>query len=184
MYSINLEKSARILSNGGLVAHPTEGVYGIACLPFNFPSVARLLSIKKRSWKKGLILIASDIRQIDSLVHMPNNKIKEEILNSWPGPTTWLLKARKNVPFFVKGDHETIAIRITNHDISKKLCYKLNSPLVSTSANIARRKPLKTALGVRKELGKYLDFILSGPLGNLNGPTMLRNGLDGSIIRE
>ena len=100
MYSIKIEKAARILNNGGIIGYPTEGIYGIGCLPFDPIAVTRLLSLKKRSWRKGLILLAANIEQIEPLVYFPNNQLKDEIINTWPGPTTWLLKARKNVPFF------------------------------------------------------------------------------------
>ncbi len=182
-YQPRLERAARTLAAGGLIAYPTEAVYGLGCLPDERRAVERLLRIKRRSWRKGLILIAADIAQLEPLIVLPEGRLREEILASWPGPVTWLLPARRGVPAFLSGGRRTLAVRVTAHPLARQLCTRLAGPIVSTSANRSGRRPLKRALHVRRELGRELDDLLVGPLGSLQRPTTLRDGQTGRTLR-
>lgn len=180
---ILLDKAARILSAGGLIAYPTEAVYGLGCLPARQDTVQRLLALKYRSWRKGLALVAADLEQLDPLVVWPKGAIRQEILASWPGPFTWVLEAQPGTPQWLSGGRETLAVRVTDHPVVRQLCDRVSGPLVSTSANRAGRPPLRRALHIRREFGSELDFILSGPLGGLQQPTTIRDGRTGATLR-
>lgn len=182
-YLPRFERAARTLADGGLIAYPTEGVYGLGCLPGEKRTVYRLLRVKRRSWRKGLILIAADLAQLEPLIVLPKGDLLAQILASWPGPVTWVLRARRSVPAWLSGGRETLAVRVTAHPLAMRLCNRLNSPLVSTSANRSGRPPLTRALQVRRELGTELDDLLVGPLGSLAQPTTIRDGLTGRILR-
>ncbi len=182
-YQPRFERAVRTLADGGLIAYPTEGVYGLGCLPGARRAVERLLRIKRRSWRKGLILIAADIAQLEPLILLPTGGLRTEILASWPGPVTWILKAQRGVPTWLSGGRETLAVRVTAHSLARRLCSRLESPLVSTSANRSGRPPLTRVLQVRRELGAELDDLLVGPLGSLAQPTTVRDGLTGQILR-
>ncbi len=182
-YQPRLERTARALVAGGLIAYPTEAVYGIGCLPGERAAVERLLQVKHRSWRKGLILIAADIAQLEPLILFPKGGLREEILASWPGPVTWLLTTQSGIPAYLSGGRKKLAVRVTAHPLARHLCIRTGSPLISTSANRSGRPPLKRALQVRREFGDELDDLLVGPLGSLERPTSLRDGLTGQILR-
>ena len=182
-YSPRFERAARNVASGGLIAYPTEGVYGLGCLPGERSAVERLLRVKRRSWRKGLILIAANFEQLEPLVVLPRAGLRDEILGSWPGPVTWLLESQRGVPAWVGGGRGTLAVRVTDHPLASQLCRRVGEPLISTSANRAGRPPLKRPLDVRRELGPELDDILVGPLGALDRPTTLRDGMTGATLR-
>lgn len=178
-----MRRACRVLLGGGVVAYPTEAVYGLGCLPQDRGAVERVLAIKQRSWTKGLVLIAADAAQLEPLVELPGGPAGREILASWPGPVTWVLPARHWVPAWMTGGRGSLAVRVTAHPIAKALCAGVGQPLVSTSANLSRRAPLKTALGVRRAFGSLVDYVLAGPLGDSDRPTEIRDGASGRVLR-
>ena len=165
------------------MAYPTEAVYGLGCMPLETDAVARLLRIKNRSADKGLILIAADLTQLDHMIQLPEPPLEQQILNSWPGPSTWLLPAAAWVPDWLTGGRDTLAVRVTAHPMAAELCRHCESPLVATSANRAGRPPLRSALAVRRQLGKDIDYVLAGPLGGQRRPTEMRDGTTGAVVR-
>jgi len=183
-FSVPVRAAALALARGGVVAYPTEGVYGLGCLPTEIGAVTRLLAIKQRSWRKGLPLIAANVAQLDPLIELPANGLRDEIEASWPGPVTWVLRARPGVPVLLTGGRGTLAVRVTNHAVAAALCAQAGSALVSTSANRSGHPPLLSALAVRRALGRKLDYVLCGPLGGLDGPTPIRDGATGVYLRD
>ena len=176
-------EAARVLHGGGIVAYPTEGVYGLGCLPTDLDALERLLRLKRRSWRKGLPLIAATLEQLTPFVMLGEVARREEILASWPGPVTWVLPARAETSELLTGGRDTLAVRITDHATSRALCLRAASPLVSTSANRAGRAPLRNARAVRLALGTEVDYVLAGPLGGLEQPTAIRDGQTGAYLR-
>jgi len=179
-----VQQAARAVWRGGIVAYPTEAVYGLGCLPQARQAVERLLAIKRRSWRKGLAIIGADLAQLEPLVIMPRGPLRAEILSSWPGPVTWALEARAGVPSWLSGGRNTLAVRVTDHPLARRLCLQAGSPLVSTSANRSGHPPCTRALQVRREFGAELDYVLAGALGGLSRPTTVRDGLTGAVLRE
>ncbi len=175
--------AARVVLAGGVVAYPTEAVYGIGCLPDNRRALARVLAIKRRAARKGFLLIAASVAQIERFAVLPEEPRRSEILASWPGPVTWVLEARRGVPKALTGGRRTIAVRVTAHPLSQRLCERVGSALVSTSANLSGRPPLTSALAVRRQLGRKVDYVLAGPLGGLDRPTTIRDGATGAVLR-
>src|SRR5690554_4205676 len=97
------EAAAGVLRGGGIVAHPTEAVWGLACDPASEEATLRLLALKRRPVDKGLILLASSAGQLDGLVDwesLPAGRVGE-ILDSWPGPHTWIVPASAAVPTWI-----------------------------------------------------------------------------------
>jgi len=175
-------QAAQILKAGGIVACPTEAVYGLSCDPLQQSAVERLLMIKQRDVAKGLILVASAIDQLPAFVSIPANN-RDIIVNSWPGPATWLLPASSDAPAWIRGDHDTIAMRITAHPAMSALCESFGRCLVSTSANLTGLPPAKSALQVQLQLGHKLDLILHAALGASHKPTTIRDAISGKKIR-
>jgi L-threonylcarbamoyladenylate synthase len=180
---LHIDRAARVVRKGGVIAYPTEGVYGLGCLPEDWPAVERVLDIKRRSWRKGLLLIAADLEQIEPFVRLPRAARRAEILASWPGPVTWVLEATARTPPWLTGGRPTLGVRITDHPIGSALCERVGSPLVSTSANVGGRPPLRRLLTVRRSLADAVDYVLPGPLGGLAGATIIRDGRTGRVLR-
>jgi L-threonylcarbamoyladenylate synthase len=178
-----LALAAHWVACGGLIAYPTEAVFGLGCAPRDGEAVRRLLALKARPECKGLILIAAEWSQLEPYVVSLNRGRMAAIRATWPGPVTWVLPARRETPNWLTGDHETLAVRITAHPLAAALCQRCGGALVSTSANRAARPPARTALAVRLALDGGLDYILSGPCGGAVRPSSIRDGLTGAVLR-
>lgn len=180
---LRIARAARAIRAGGVVAYPTEAVYGLGCLPDDARAVGRILAIKRRSWRKGLLLVAATLEQIERYADLDASPLRAQILASWPGPYTWVLPARRTAPAAVTGGRRSVAVRLTAHPVAAALCLRARSALVSTSANRTGRPPLRSALAVRRALGPVLDDIVAGPLGGLAAPTTIRDGMTGRVLR-
>ncbi|MDY6991545.1 MAG: Sua5/YciO/YrdC/YwlC family protein [Pseudomonadota bacterium] len=179
-----LRQAKRYLRQGGIIAYPTEAVYGLGCDPLNDPAVKRLLVLKQRSWHKGLILIAADYRQLEPWLQPLSVTLQQQVLASWPGPVTWLLPAHPQVSPWLRGQSTLLAVRVTAHPQAAALCHTWGGPLVSTSANLSGRPMAKTALQVRRlTLSAQLSYILPGRVGQQHRPTEIRHGLTQAILR-
>ena len=178
-----LNVAARCIAKGGLVAYPTEAVFGLGCDPRDREAVHRILAAKCRPEHKGLILIGADFRQLAPYVARLDPARMAEIQASWPGPNTWLLPVRADTPRWLCGRHDTLAVRVTAHPIAAALCRSWGGALVSTSANRAGRPPARTALQVRLRLGDAVDLIVPGPCGPRARPSTIRDGRTGAVLR-
>lgn len=182
-----LRTAARVIAAGGVVAYPTEAVYGLGCDPLNPEAVRRILAIKQRDEAKGLILIAASLDALLTFVEPLHGARMREIQATWPGPHTWLLPARPDTPGWLTGAHDTLAVRITGHAGAAALCRawsKIGSgALVSTSANRSGRPPVRRALDVRLQLGAAPDLLVNGPCGNRSRPSTIRDGGSGRVLR-
>jgi len=182
MNSWSLRRAIHTLREGGIIAYPTEAVYGLGCDPWDEDAVVRLLDIKQRPWQKGLILIASDFNQLTDFIEPLSPAILKQIDATWPGPVTWLLPAKATTPRYLTGEHNTIAVRVTAHKQTAKLCQAAGHALVSTSANITGFKPAKTIRQVRWHLPD-IDTVVSGQCGGALQPSQIRDAQTGAIIR-
>ncbi|HRD49610.1 MAG: Sua5/YciO/YrdC/YwlC family protein [Candidatus Competibacter sp.] len=183
MNPLRLKAAARVVRAGGLIAYPTEAVYGLGCDPRNGPAVQRLLALKRRSWRKGLILIAADFAQLAPFLQPLDPTDCDRLAATWPGPHTWLIPARADTPQWLRGRHDTLAVRVTAHPLAAALCRACCHPLVSTSANFSGRPPARTALAARRQLGRVIDYLLPGPTGGAAQPTVIRDLRTGQQVR-
>lgn len=172
------------LLDGKVLAYPTEAIWGLGCDPENEEATMRLLAIKRRPVEKGLILVASSISQVEYLLAGLSRKQRTQIAASWPGPTTWLIPdTDHHVPYWIKGEHESVAVRVTAHPLVAALCEAFGGPVVSTSANRSNHPPARSALQVHKHLGKDIDGILHGCLGGQSRPSTIIDALTGTVLR-
>ena len=174
-----LIQAARILKNRGIVAYPTEYCFGFGCDPMNRSAVLRLLRIKRRPLTKGLILIAADVAQFAPYV----DDIPAHVLATWPGPHTWLLKARASVPGWITGNRARIALRVTAHPQAAALCRAAGMALVSTSANRAGGAPVRSYRAAVHRFKSEVDYVLPGMVGDAPAPTPIRDADTGELIR-
>lgn len=179
-----LSEACRRVRAGGIIAYPTEAVFGLGCDPADPLAVGRLLAIKKRPLSKGLILVAADRQQLDPWIQAQPARFEKRMADSWPGPTTWLVPASPDCPAWLTGAHETLAVRVSAHPLVHALCEHLGSALVSTSANISTLEPARTVLEVQLRFATCIDYILPGSLGGQAQPTTIRDLLSGATIRS
>ncbi len=178
--SFPIHRAGRILRSGGVVAYPTEGVFGLGCIPDNADAVIRILSIKKRDMALGLVLIASDLEQLSEWVDLRETA---SLKSSPERPVTWIVAANNNVPYWIKGEHSGLAVRITTHPVAAALCEAADSALVSTSANIAGSPPARNAFVLRRRFGSLVDCIVPGQCGPAAGPSEIRDLETGKLLR-
>ena len=171
------------LEDGGIIAYPTETVYGLGCDPFNGAAVLHLLTLKQRSIRQGLVLVASDFSQLQPLLLPLTPAIKKRVAGTGRGATTWVLPCRPEVPVWLRGHHTSLAVRITRHPVAAELCKAWGGPLVSTSANLHGKRPATHPLAVRKAFNNQVDGILHGACGS-GLPSEIRDASSGKILRR
>jgi L-threonylcarbamoyladenylate synthase len=178
-------EAATVLQRGGVIAYPTEAVWGLGCDPFDEVAVRRLLALKDRPVEKGMILIAGSLAQLDGLLDweaLPPQRVSEAHA-SWPGPHTWVVPATARVPRWITGTHAGVAVRVSAHPVVVALCAAFGGPLVSTSANPAGAPPPGALSAFDPALRDALDGIVSGATGGLTRPTPIRDAHTGEALR-
>jgi L-threonylcarbamoyladenylate synthase len=181
-FSEPINRAARILRGGGVVAYPTEGVYGLGCLPDDFVAVSRVLDMKERDPALGLVLIATDIEQLDGWIELPRKS--PELKSSSDKPVTWIVPATDDVPYWIRGEHAGLAVRMTTHPVAAALCDATDSALVSTSANVHGRPPARSVFVLRRRFGALVDYIVPGECGPASGPSEIRDLASGKVLRS
>lgn len=177
---LSIAKAADVLLGGGVIAYPTEGVFGLGCLPDDEDAVLRLLRIKRRDPRKGLILIAADKSQLDDWIEPDGSALPEADVSH---PITWIAPAKRHVSPLVRGQHAGLAVRLTTNPTAAAICDAVASPIVSTSANVAGRPVARNRFVLRRQFGVSADFIVPGDCGPATGPSEIRDLATGAIIR-
>lgn len=173
-----------ILNAGGIIAYPTEAVYGLGCDPFNEIAVKKLLKLKQRSITQGLILLAHSWQVVEKLTLPIAPELLEKALSTWPGPITWLFPTSPNlIPYWIRGDHQSVAIRITAHKVATTICKLFGGPIVSTSANLHNQTAARSSEAVKKQFLTGIDCILNGETDPLLNPTPIYDVITGKAIR-
>ncbi|TDQ38222.1 L-threonylcarbamoyladenylate synthase [Thiopseudomonas denitrificans] len=178
----HLQQAAQKIRKGGVIAYPTEAVWGLGCDPWNEQAVQRILDIKQRPVHKGLILVAADIGQLTWLLEGLAAEQRQLLEDSWPGPNTWLVPHHGRVPKWISGRHTSVAVRVSDHPLVQELC-RLTGPLVSTSANPTKHPAATSRLHVEQYFHNQLDAVLNAPLGHRQQPSTIRDLLSGEVLR-
>ena len=177
-----IKNAVRHLKAGAVLAYPTEAVYGLGCDPLNENAVMNLLDIKQRPIEKGLILIASSLEQLRPYLVLEQTII-DRITPTWPGPVTWVIPVQRWVPKWLTGEHQSLAVRVTNHPIARDLCAQFGSPLISTSANPTTRPAIKESRKLLKTFADADIFIMHGKVGGLVQETAIYDATSGMRLR-
>lgn len=180
---LTVDEAAALMHDGAVVAYPTEAIFGLGCDPRNEAAVRRILSLKQRPESMGLILIGSDFGQFDGWLGEVSKRQVDAALATWPGPVTWLFPRAPGTPDFIAGDHETLAIRVTAHAISRQLCEAFGGPIVSTSANPHSAPPARSAGDVEDYFGSFIGGIVAGALGGRTACSEIRDVRTGDVLR-
>lgn len=185
MTQAELVAAVAALQAGQVIAYPTEAVFGVGCDPDNNDAIALLLQVKQREKAKGLILIAADYQQL--LPYIDDEKLSTEqrdrMLQSWPGPVTWVVPARAHVSDWLTGQFQSIAVRVSDHPTVRQLCQAFGKPVTSTSANLSGQPACRDSQQVFAQLGTEVAVIVDEPVGGRLNPSEIRDVLTGHIFR-
>ncbi len=177
---LSILHAANTLLGGGVIAYPTEGVYGLGCLPDDERALIRLLTIKRRDPAKGLILIASSKEQLREWLDCDPASLPDPDPER---PTTWIAPASTRVSRLVRGDHAGIAVRLTTNPTAAALCDAADSAIVSTSANISGQPVARNRYVLRRMFAACVDYIVPGDCGPSAGPSEIRDLASGVVLR-
>jgi L-threonylcarbamoyladenylate synthase len=181
----DLAAAAAALHTGGVVAYPTEAVYGFGCDPADEAAFRHLFELKQRPPTQGVLLIAADFEQVAPFIDMaalPAGAL-DRARATWPGPHTWVFPRLAATPPWLAGAHAGIALRVTAHPLAAALCRAFGGAIVSTSANRHGEAPARCTDDVRSAFPAGLAYILDGPTGGLERPTPIRDAVSGDIVR-
>jgi len=183
MNSANTRALAAHLKRGGLIAYPTESCFGLGCDPSNRRAVLRILKLKQRPQHKGLILIASDYRQVARYIRPLTLAEQARLQAEGAQVVTNLMPTKPSCPRWLRGAHETLAVRLTAHPFAKNLCRSAGSALVSTSANRSGQRAAKTFAECRRLFGRSV-WVLRGRVGKRKRPSTIRVWGGDRIVRS
>ena len=169
----DIRDAAKLVLAGGLIAYPTDTVYGLGCNPFNSDAVDRLVKAKERV-KGSLPILVSSIREAERIGEI--NRIAATFASKfWPGPLTLVVKSRSSLPATVTDSSLMVGLRIPNHEMIRRLIHESNGAIIGTSANISGHPSLRTAEEVFRELEGRIDLVLNG------GPATI--GRESTVVR-
>ena len=158
-----INRLGKAVLQGAVFAYPTDTIWGFGCHPLNPDSVTRILDIKQRPIDKGLILLTSRLSYLK--LYFKTGLSSQEfrhLQQITDPPTTWLVEANNDCPYWLCGQFPTIAVRLTDHPFVQQLCDAIKAPLVSTSANRSGKPAVRNAIQARRQFGTELDFIVDG----------------------
>lgn len=180
-----VDEAARCLDDGGVVAYPAEACFGLGCHPDNLAALARIRQLKDRSERQGFILVSDELERLLPWLDWSalTAQQQRQIENSWPGPITWLVPASARSGAALRGEYDSLAVRVTAFSTLRELCAVAAMPLVSTSANRGGEAPLVNADQVAEVFGDELDCILDQPIQGLEKPSQIIDATTQKTIR-
>lgn len=156
-----IEKAAEVLKAGGVIAYPTDTIYGLGCDLYNKKAIQRIYQIKRRDPKKPFSFICSDLKHISEYAQVTN--LAYRIMKRYlPGPYTFILPGTKLVPRIMLTKRKTVGIRVPDHPICLALVKALGNPIISTSANLSGEEALTDPREIEETLGSQIDLIIDG----------------------
>ena len=155
------KKASKILQNGGLIAFPTETVYGLGVVFDNEQSYERLINVKRRPPEKPFTLMCGSLVDIKKYAYV--NELAQKLIDAFmPGQFTIILKAKENLPRWVVSKEGNVGIRISDDKFVQNLIIETGKPLLVPSANRSGESPCHTSNEVKDSLGNDLDAIIIG----------------------
>lgn len=181
---LSVDEAAKQLQQDQVVAYPTEAVYGLGCNPQSETALKALLAFKERPVEKGLILIAAHIEQLETYVDWSalEPEQRQEVWNSWPAPVTWVVPCHAGVSPTLRGQHDTLAVRVSAHPEVIALCEAFGGALVSTSANLSAQPAALSPEDLAAQFSAKIDC-LQGQLGTQQQPSQIRDARTGAVLR-
>jgi L-threonylcarbamoyladenylate synthase len=184
--STQLDTAVATLKQGGVLAYPTEAVWGLGCDPFNQQAVLKLLALKQRPMAKGLILIAANVEQVAPYLQLLTSQERERVIETWQNsvqPTTWVVPVNPDFPEWIRGEHLSVAIRVSAHSPVQALCSAFGGAVISTSANISGQATAQNPEQIVSVFDGGVDYILPASLGGQKNPSQIRDARSGAVLR-
>ena len=181
---VEILEAAGTIGGGGVIAYPTEAVWGLGCDPFSEQAVKKILCLKQRPVDKGLILIGSGVEHFSQYLHGLEPKYLQLFAIPLSQPTTWLVPDNGFAPRWVVGNHATVALRITCHPVVSALCNTFGGAIVSTSANPQGLPAATTQTKVEEYFAESLDFYAPGDIVGASRESEIKNLLTGEVVRS
>jgi len=178
----SIRHAAHIIRLGGVIAYPTDTVYGLGCDPYNQQAVESINTIKQRPLNKQFILLASDIDQVRALLQLDDDQ--EKTITQCTEPTSWIVNANRQTPAWLIDEDNTITIRISKHSIIERLCNTLGHAIISTSANVSGKRPARNALDLHKYFHDCVDKIITSDQNQMVKASKIIRLCDNKIIRH
>jgi len=179
---LHIRHAAACVRGGGVIACPAEAVWGLSCDPWNRGAVQQLCDMKQRPLSKGVIVASADVADFAPLLEGLSLEQRQTVLNSWPGPVTWLVPHRDFFPSWVTGESAEVAIRVTSAPALSKLCREFGGPVVTTSANWAGAQPAKHSFQVVRYFGVGVTRV-PGQVNLQGRPSSIKRAITGEVIR-
>ena len=179
-----IKKAADILRKGGVIAVPTDTLYGLAASTSSESAVRRIFCLKGRSAGAAMpVLIDTPDRVEQCAVSVPD--AAWSLMRSfWPGALTIVLRRSHQIPPIVSGGLDTVALRVPAHHVPRALVGELDTPITGTSANLTGHEGLTTAAAVRRVFGRKVDLVVDGQAGvGLPSTVVDLTGPDPSVLR-
>ncbi|ABA88809.1 tRNA (N6-threonylcarbamyl-A37) modification ATPase [Syntrophotalea carbinolica DSM 2380] len=156
-----ISRVVECIKQGGIVAYPTDTIYGLGCDIFNRKGIKRIYQIKERVHRKPFSFICADLSDVANYAQVSNFAFK--IMKRYlPGPYTFVLEATRVVPDLLVTKQKTVGIRIPSNPISLAIVRELGHPLVTTSANLSGEEPCCDPSLIEEELGKQINMVVDG----------------------
>ncbi len=155
-------RAVRLIKQGGLVAYPTDSVYGLGCNARDDAAVLQVFEVKRRPRSEPLPILIADLDQLSHVAGEIPEVARRLIARFWPGALTLILRKARHVSAIVTAGDETVAVRLPDHPIPRSLIRQAGVPIIGTSANIYGSAAPTTAQHVAFELGDQVDMILDG----------------------
>lgn len=187
MTNFDLSNALTVLRNQGVIAYPTESVFGLGCDPDDDIAIQKILELKKRPQHKGLILIAANIEQLKNYAdfsELTDSQITS-INNTWPGPFTWVVPVQKSLSKLISGDFDSVAVRVSAHPVVQQLCSEFGKPIISTSANLSGLEACVNAVEVKLMFvdNPLLENIIEADVSGLDNTSQIHNAITGQRLR-
>lgn len=187
MTNFKLSNALTALRMQGVIAYPTESVFGLGCDPDCEIAIQHILDLKQRPTHKGLILIAANIEQLKAYADFSslNETQLTAIKNTWPGPFTWVVPVQKTLSKLISGDFDSIAVRVSDHPVVQQLCSEFGKPIISTSANLSGLDACVNASQVKEMFinNPLLTTIIEAEVSGLDNPSQIHHALTGQRLR-
>ena len=161
-YDRQMARAVEVLSGGGVVAIPTDTLYGLAACAFDMDAVLRVFEIKCRDRGASLPLLLADPEDMSLYASSVPAAARRLADRFWPGPLTIVLSSAHRVPEAITGGRSTVALRVPDHPVPRHLAGRLGTAITGTSANLSGAEPARSAAGVARQLGASLDMVFDG----------------------
>lgn len=182
----SLRRISEVINRGGVIAFRTDTFYGLGANPFNREAVKTIKQLKGREGDKPILIVISELDQIERLISDRTRSFGALAERFWPGPLTLIGKAASAVPEEITAGTETVGVRLPGDDKVRALIRECGGALTATSANPSHQSPAKTAEEVRDYFGEMIELIVDGGSAQTDQPSTVVDvsGIEPSLIRE